>query len=184
MQWNGEFRNDIYGLNVAVGGLAVANTLLLGLDALYNGAKKKEQHIRSEGDKIPREYSTENLSQEYCLWMKKSANSENDGSKKLIQTDFVRSQLVVPIVPTWYDGYKTLLGNFSHKLNKVAAKWSCLTNSSLDWNEWSRSNPREARNACLEAEYFYGNGNVLPKDWTDIIEKKWDSKSRGDAQID
>lgn len=55
--------------------------------------------------------------------------------------------------------------------------------NTIEWEEWARRNPDKARDICLEAEYFYGDSNVLPKDWAPILEK-WDKATRGDAVVD
>merc|ERR1712224_250255 len=73
--------------------------------------------------------------------------------------------------------------NFCSKLEQTTNNWYVRNDTSLSWNDWVRLNPEKARDICIEADYFFGNSNVLPGDWSNIIEK-WEDMSRGDARID
>merc|ERR1712224_800 len=54
------------------------------------------------------------------------------------------------------------LGDFHSRLEQKNNNWYLRNNSFLDWNDWARTNPQEARDICIEADYFFGNNNVLP----------------------
>merc|ERR1712224_1192331 len=62
-------------------------------------------------------------------------------------------------------------------------KFFHMNDNSLMWDEWAKRSPDAARDICLEAEYFYGDGNILPKVWAPVLEK-WEEAARGDALID
>jgi len=64
-----------------------------------------------------------------------------------------------------------VLSGFRNRMQKAHADWIVRNNSSLEWNEWARRNPSKARDICLEAEYFYGDGLILPRSWDDAIEE-------------
>merc|ERR1712224_1002009 len=74
-------------------------------------------------------------------------------------------------------------GDFRFRLKQTSQEYQ-KNNSFMDWNEWAQTNPLEARNICLEADYFYGNSNILPVDWSSIVEKWGKAGSRGDATLD
>merc|ERR1712124_13240 len=78
------------------------------------------------------------------------------------------------------------LMDYRYRIDQTETDWYSRNNSSLTWNEWARTNLQEARNICIEAEYFFGNSNILPKDWSSIVEK-WGNISddvKGDVRLD
>merc|ERR1711869_144255 len=87
-------------------------------------------------------------------------------------------------------GTNPFLVDFRQRLQRISNDWIVKNNSSLDWNSWARANPREARDMCLEADYFFGSSNVLHKDWSSIVAKWGNIPSpvggdvRGDAKLD
>jgi len=68
-------------------------------------------------------------------------------------------------------------------VEKERNEWNWKNNNSLEWNEWAMRNLTEARDICLEAEFFYGEGNILPINWAPVIEK-WDKEAKGNIVID
>merc|ERR1712046_376717 len=62
-----------------------------------------------------------------------------------------------------------IFSSFHDRLKENHREWNYKNDNSQDWNEWAKRNPRRARDICLEAEYFYGDGKILPEDWNDIV---------------
>eukprot|EP00747_Dinoflagellata_sp_TGD_P150094 gnl/TRDRNA2_/TRDRNA2_177077_c1_seq1.p1 gnl/TRDRNA2_/TRDRNA2_177077_c1~~gnl/TRDRNA2_/TRDRNA2_177077_c1_seq1.p1 ORF type:complete len:191 (-),score=6.09 gnl/TRDRNA2_/TRDRNA2_177077_c1_seq1:258-830(-) len=78
---------------------------------------------------------------------------------------------------------KCLFPNFQNRLEEARQVWNYKNDNSKDWNEWANRNLEKARDICLEAEYFFGDGKILPKTWEKTLDG-WNDHSKGDASID
>merc|ERR1712070_1215516 len=93
-------------------------------------------------------------------------------------------ELLSPSSPSTPRAYIGGMTSFRSRIEQTKANWYSYANTTLDWNEWARTNLQEARDICIEADYFFGNSNVLPRDWSDVVEKWEKIGVCGDAELD
>merc|ERR1711879_401556 len=72
---------------------------------------------------------------------------------------------------------------FRKRVDKARIEWLYKNDNSLEWNEWAKRNPSKARDICIETEYFFGDKNILPRDWAHVMEK-WETSVKGEAVLD
>merc|ERR1712093_20766 len=142
------FKNQISnddGLLRFGGGIALINAVLLGAEHLF---KPRDENFNLCGHKyIPLQFPTPNINKsDHCNDI--LAHDTNFYQTKNTTGKLYLSELLIP--------------GYSRRINKARERWQTINNNSLEWNEWAKLNPNAARNICLEAEYFYGDGKILP----------------------
>merc|ERR1712167_11556 len=144
--------------------MAVVNLVFLGIDRL-SAPMTSSSVTRNE-----KHHNTRHLAR-YSTWRTPEEIPVRE-ALKITEEEKRASPLCDIIMP-----------GFSQRLERAKDEWLYKNDSSLAWKEWACRNPEKAREICLEAEYFYGNGNILPKDWAPLL-AKWDTTTRGDTLID
>merc|ERR1719453_842424 len=150
------------GLRQLIGGLFVLSSTLFAIENIISHTFPLGSHVI----KNPSAVSTNSKRFDFIndIRMKKQKIRDGDTS--------ICSPLCSSLLPV-----------FALRLEKISKMHSLETNNVMSWNEWARRNLVQARNICLEADYFYGTSNVLPKDWSNMVEQ-WESTSCGDCLID
>jgi hypothetical protein len=143
LDWGDEPANGLLKLG---GGIAIINAMMLGIDYCF---KEQYNSLTVKPIKFEKEKISSAIEHEKNIHYREFSNKKTEQSINAIN-DIV-------------------LFGFNKRVQKVYHDWMSKNNNSIDWNEWARRNPSIARDICLEAEYFYGEGLILPRSWDAII---------------